>query len=207
MSEGSSYPVIDSVPTERLCEKLVAEHFFRHQGQIDITVRLGSDAEGVPDCFGFQDEVLLAAVEVTGYVLGEIQDIRRVTQLAPNHFSIDAGGSFRVHERQPHPKTLIKKKILGERAYKKFDAKKLILLVHSDVLVREGELIFAMLGLMNMSPSCDHFTHHRGAILEELRAIVATESSLKWDEIWLIDYTQYTVAEMAVFHRLWPKMA
>ncbi len=200
----SNYPIIDSVPEFRLCEKLVAEHYLRHQGETNTTVCLGSDEEGVPDCFAFKSGVLHSAIELTAYVLGDIHDLRRVTQLANNYFMIDAGMSFRVHERQPHPRTLIQKKLLGERIYQRFDAKKLILLLYSDVLVRDNELSFAMLGPMNMSPSCDHFSHHREAIIEELRSTLSPDGNLQWDEVWLIDYTHNFVAENATFYCLWP---
>ncbi|MFC1750946.1 hypothetical protein ACFL2V_19310 [Pseudomonadota bacterium] len=151
-------------------------------------VKLGNDNKGIPDVFIYKDEALAATVEVGGYIFTNIEDIRS-HKWVDGVLHIDGAKSSKVHEDQPSPYTIIEKKIKGARIYERCNAEKLILLLHSDVRSHEGELCFASIGPMIISPSCNHFSHNRDNIIEYLRNVIGSLGNNQWDEIWLTDYT------------------
>jgi hypothetical protein len=205
MSDTKNYPIIERCPSHRLVERLVAQQYLRQKCAGVYSVFMGSDETGIPDCFAFIEEKLDIAIEVTAYKLTNVHDIRRVSELSPHLYSIDVKQSSEVHSIQPHPSTLIFKKLRGERTYERFDARKLVLLIYSDVIVKNGELSFAMLGPMNMSPSCDNFSHHRDIIIPDIEREANKVNGGQWDEIWLIDYTINLVPDNAEYHGIFIK--
>ncbi len=183
-------PILQHIPEERKIEFFVTKHFADYRFNGNVRVKLGNDEKGVPDSFIYKENELIACIELSGYIFNEIEDIRS-HKLINGIFHIDIEKSTQVHIKQPPPFTLIKKKIEGKRRYERYDADLLILLIYSDVRIRNDELIFAMVGPMQISPSCNNFTHHRTEIIEGLRQVISSTESLQWDEIWLIDYTEF----------------
>ena len=145
--------------------------------------------------FIFKDDELIACVELVGYVLGEINEVQSHKMVAPFTFNIDLEKSTQIHTRQPHPHTLIEKKIQGERQYDRFDSQELILLIHTEVYVKNNVLFFAMDGMMQLNPSVNNFLHHKKEIIHELRSISQDSRSDQWDRIVLLDYTHSSVID------------
>lgn len=189
------YPLLLEPPTERQRELLIAEDFVKKYFGDRCDVILGNDDLGVPDAFVFKDKKLLACVELVGYVLGKINEIKSLAQVERLTFQIDIEKSTRIHTRQDHPYTLINKKMLGERQYKRYDSGKLILLIHTEVYVKNNSLCFAMDGIMQMNPSINNFMHHKEEIIEELRNTVSESQPNQWDMIYLADYSHSLVIE------------
>ncbi len=84
---------------------------------------------------------------------------------------------------------------MGERQYELHDAKNLILLIHTEVYVKNNFLCFAMDGMMQMNPSINNFMHHKKEIIEELRSTVSESQPNQWDMIYLADYSHSRVTE------------
>ena len=184
------YPTIDTVPETREIEYLVAKHFANIRYGNKSSVKLGNDEEGIPDAFIFSGNKLLAAVELSGYILAQIEDIRSHT-LKDGVLHIDIGKCTEIHSKQPHPYTIIEKKIRGKRKYKKFDDADLVLLIYSDVRCRNNELVFPSIGRLQISPSCNYFAHNRLKIIEKLKKICSEQINSQWSETWLIDYGEF----------------
>jgi hypothetical protein len=189
------YPTIVDIPQGRKIEYLVSGHFSALRFDGDVTVKLGDDNEGITDAFIFSDNQLIACIELTGYIFNKIEDLPSHT-LKDGVIHIDIEKCTDIHERQPHPHTIINKKINGERKYQRFNAESLILLIYSDVRIEKGQLSFASIGPMQISPSCNNFSHYRAQIIAELKEVIRCNMDNQWDEIWLIDYTESFVPKL-----------
>lgn len=183
-------PVINNVPAERNIEYLVARHFSTSRYGENVEVKLGDDDKGIPDVFIFQNDELISTLELCGYIFGGIEDLRS-QNIVDGVTHIDIATCTSVHEKQPPPFTVIEKKVKGNRKYEKFENKPLLLLIYSDVRSRDGKLTFASIGPMQISPSCNNFSHNRATIISDLNDVVKKHRHSQWDEIWLIDYTEY----------------
>jgi len=183
------YPIGKINNKGRYREFLIASDYaFKKYGN-SIRVEIGNDEIGVPDIFLFRDDVLIACVELVGYTLGKINELKSHEQVENFVFKIDLEKSTEIHSRQPHPFTLIRKKILGERKYERFNSTELVLLIHTEVYVKNDSLVFAMDGMMQLNPSVNNFMHHKSEIINELKEIIKNNSENQWDTIDLIDYT------------------
>jgi hypothetical protein len=191
----TDYPTISSVTPARQREYLIASDYALKEFGSSCTVSLGNDDCGVPDAFIFEDSELIACVELVGYVLGQINEVQSHKMVGPFTFNIDLEKSTQIHTRQPHPYTLIGKKIQGGRQYERFDAQELILLIHTEVYVKNDSLCFAMDGMMQLNPSVNNFQHHKKVIIHDLRSISQDSRSEQWDRIVLLDYTYSPVTE------------
>lgn len=183
------YPKLNKTSLDRERELLIALDFAHKQFGDNLSVELGNDEIGVPDAFLFHNNKLVACVELVGYVLGSINEIKSHTQTGKFEFSIDIEKCTEVHKRQNHPYTLINKKILGARQYQRYDAEKLILLIHTEVYVKNGSLRFAMDGIMQMNSNVNNFMHHKTKIVNEIESVVQNNQPTQWDKIYLADYT------------------
>lgn len=190
-----TYPTEDTIKPIRQREFLIASDFVHKEYGSSYEIRLGNDDLGVPDAFVFDGDNLLACIELVGYILGQINELQSHKMMGHMTFNIDIEESTRIHNKQPHPYTLIGKKIQGERQYEKFDAKELILLIHTEVYVKNDNLCFAMDGMMQMNPSVNNFVHHKDEITKDLINISQKNRSEQWDRIALIDYTYSPVIE------------
>jgi len=189
------YPLVRESSINRQRELLIAEDFSRKHFGENCEVILGNDELGVPDAFVFNNEQLLACVELVGYILGKINEIKSLTQIGEFSFSVDVEKCTEVHSRQEHPYTLIRKKIFGERQYQRYEAKHLILLIHTEVYVKNDSLCFAMDGMMQMNPSINNFMHHKNEIIEELKDSVSQSQPNQWDNVYIADYSYSPVVE------------
>ncbi|MES9926069.1 MAG: hypothetical protein ABW152_18485 [Candidatus Thiodiazotropha endolucinida] len=189
------HPTIEDIPQKRETEYLVTRHFADYRFNGDVTVKLGSDEKGITDAFIYRDNQLIACIELSGYIFTNIEDLRSHA-LKDGISHIDLVTCTDIHEQQPPPFTIIKKKIEGKRDYERFDAKSLILLIYSDVRINNGQLSFAMIGPMQISPSCNNFSHNRVQIISELKEAIRCNADNQWDEIWLIDYTEFVKPEL-----------
>jgi len=191
----TDYPTTSSITSTRQREYLIASDYAKKAFGTPCTVSLGDDTCGVPDAFIVKDGELIACVELVGYVLGQINEVQSHKMVAPFTFNIDLEKSTQIHTRQPHPYTLIGKKIQGERQYDRFDAGELILLIHTEVYVKNDALCFAMDGMMQLNPSVNNFQHHKNDIINELKSISRDSQSDQWDRIVLLDYTHSPIMD------------
>ena len=146
------YPVRTETTLDRMLERAVAKHYLNERG-IDYTRLLsGDDSLGVPDVFVFDQQDLVACIEVGAYVLSAIQD-NQPALWDNGTLVVDLGKSTAIHEPQPEPYTIVQKKLKGERQYVRYPDASLILIIHSDVRLNGDALRFAMDGLLQMSPS------------------------------------------------------
>lgn len=189
------YPITNQMNDGRVRELLIAQDYVEKKFGDGFNIQLGNDHCGIPDVFAFnQDDELVACIELVGYTLGKINETQSHREIKPFHFEIDIEKCTDIHERQPHPFTLIHKKILGGRQYSRFDAQELILLVHTEVYVKNKTLCFAQDGIMQMNPSVNNFMHHKAEIIDKLRT-VSTSTPTQWDKIDLVDYTHSPMIE------------
>jgi hypothetical protein len=112
----------------------------------------GNDSEGIPDVFVFNEKTLIACIEVGAYVLSAIED-NQPARWVGNILVIDAEKSSAIHDTQQEPYTIVQKKLLGNRKYMRFDGADLILIIHSDVRLKDDRLMFAK--KMNGVTSCN----------------------------------------------------
>jgi len=191
----TDYPTISSVTSARQREYLIASDYAKKVYGSSCTVCLGNDDCGIPDAFIFKDGELISCVELVGYVLGQINEVQSLEMVADFTFNIDLAKATQIHARQPHPYTLIGKKIQGGRQYERFDARELILLIHTEVYVKNDALCFAMDGMMLLNPSVNNFQHHKKEIIHDLRSISQESQSDQWDRIVLLDYTHSPITD------------
>jgi uncharacterized protein YacL (UPF0231 family) len=189
------YPTTNNMNEGRFRELLIAKDFAMKQYDSTLDVKLGNDQLGIPDSFFFKDEKLIACVELVGYTLGKINEIKSHTQVGDFTFNIDISKSTKIHTRQPHPFTLIDKKIRGSRKYKRFGDESLILLIHTEVYVKNNKLCFAMDGIMQLNPSVNNFMHHKNTIITELKKVASEVNEIQWDAIYLVDYSYSSIIE------------
>jgi len=102
------YPIIDEVPSNREIEYLVGDHFAKSRYGMGIDVKLGNDSFGIPDVFVFSQGKLISAVELGGYIFGEIEDIRS-HNLVNGKMSIDVEKCIKIHRDQQPPFTIVEK--------------------------------------------------------------------------------------------------
>jgi len=189
------YPTTKKINNARLRELLIAQDYVWKKYGGGFDVQLGDDSCGIPDAFVFfKQDRLVACIELVGYTLGKINEIISHREIKPFRYELDVEKCTEIHQRQPHPFTLIHKKILGARQYSRFDAQELILLVHTEVYVKNNTLCFAQDGIMKMNPSVNNFMHHKFKIIDELK-IASTSVLTQWDKIDLIDYTHSPIID------------
>ena len=184
-----NYPIGKINNEGRFRELLIGIDYATKKYEKSTRIEIGNDKIGVPDIFIFKDNSLIACVELVGYTLGKINELKSHVQVDKFVFYIDLEKSTQIHTRQPHPFTLIRKKILGERKYERYNSPELILLIHTEVYVKNDTLVFAMDGIMQMNPSVNNFMHHKNEIIDELKNIIKNNKENQWNTIDLIDYT------------------
>ena len=196
-----TYPIIKDVPDIRKLEYLVAKDFLVRREEEHLTVKLGNDELGVPDIFVFRGENLVYSIEISSYTFGKIQDLRP-NQFVNGALHINIDESSAIHDPQENPYTIWQKKIANSQRYNRYNSERMILLLHSDVMESSGELTFAILGPMSISPSMNHFMHYKSEIIPNLQEHISCQDSIVWDEIFLIDYSENIVPRNCTMHEL-----
>ena len=197
------YPVSEGVNSGRQIEHAVVEHFLDVRGIVHTKLLSGDDSLGVPDVFVFDGNDLVACIEVGAYVLGDIQD-HQPACWNDGTLVIDIEKSTAIHEPQPQPYTIVHKKLAGGRQYIRYPGVRLILIIHSDVRLDGDRLRFAMDGPLQMSPSCNHFSHYRDEICSGLITAAQANTPSQWDEVVLIDYTVSLDSYACPVHQIHP---